>query len=569
MGFNHNQILLAAVIILVNSFCFQALEIRRYRFVVKEASFKRLCEKKKILTVNGKFPGPTIKAHKGDTIVVDVINQGQYNITIHWHGVKQPRNPWSDGPEYITQCPIQPGGRFSQKVIFSKEEGTLWWHAHSDWSRATVHGAIIVYPRLGASYPFPKPKAEIPIILGEWWKEDVMQVMEEFVGSGGQPRDSDAYTINGQPGDLYPCSRAHTFKVKVKRGNTYLLRVVNAALNEILFFGVANHNLTVVNTDAAYTKRLTAPYIVITPGQTMDCLLQADQQPGGRYYIAARPYVSDSGVSFDNTTVTAVLQYSGGGGGSGASPELPSLPPINDTSAAVNFSFSLRSLNSKLHPAAVPEKITKRIVTTVSINALPCAAAEGCRGPNGTRLAASVSNISFVNPTIDILEAYVYNVPGVFGKGFPDAPPLVFNYTAEFLPVELQIPARATEVKLVKYNSVLEIVFQGTNLVAGLDHPMHLHGFSFYVVGWGLGNFNAVKDPLNYNLVDPQMRTTVMVPINGWTAVRFKADNPGVWFMHCHVERHMTWGMETVFIVRSGRGPEQRVLPPPPDMPPC
>lgn len=33
-----------------------------------------------------------------------------------------------------------------------------------------------------------------------------MKVMEEFVASGGQPRDSDAYTINGQPGDLYPCS---------------------------------------------------------------------------------------------------------------------------------------------------------------------------------------------------------------------------------------------------------------------------------------------------------------------------------------------------------------------------
>ena len=25
------------------------------------------------------------------------------------HGVKQPRNPWSDGPVYITQCPIKPG----------------------------------------------------------------------------------------------------------------------------------------------------------------------------------------------------------------------------------------------------------------------------------------------------------------------------------------------------------------------------------------------------------------------------------------------------------------------------
>lgn len=80
--------------------------------------------------------------------------------------MKQPRNPWSDGPEYITQCPIQPGSKFRQTIVLSDEEGTIWWHAHSAWARATVHGAIVVYPKPGTSYPFPKPQAEIPIILG-------------------------------------------------------------------------------------------------------------------------------------------------------------------------------------------------------------------------------------------------------------------------------------------------------------------------------------------------------------------------------------------------------------------
>jgi len=82
------------------------------------------------------------------------------------HGVKQPKYPWSDGPEYITQCPIQPGGKFSQRVIFSEEEGTLWWHAHSDWTRATVYGAIVIYPNKGTKYPFLAPHADVPIILG-------------------------------------------------------------------------------------------------------------------------------------------------------------------------------------------------------------------------------------------------------------------------------------------------------------------------------------------------------------------------------------------------------------------
>jgi len=82
------------------------------------------------------------------------------------HGVKQPRNPWTDGPAYITQCPIQPGRKFRQKLVFSTEEGTVWWHAHSDWARATVHGLIFIYPTINTPYPFPQPHAEIPIIFG-------------------------------------------------------------------------------------------------------------------------------------------------------------------------------------------------------------------------------------------------------------------------------------------------------------------------------------------------------------------------------------------------------------------
>ncbi|KAM5549343.1 hypothetical protein ABKV19_000658 [Rosa sericea] len=98
---------------------------------------------------------------------------------------------------------------------------------------------------------------------------------------------------------------------------------------------------------------------------------------------------------------------------------------------------------------------------------------------------------------------------------------------------------------------------------------MHLHGYDFHIVGTGFGNFDEEKDPLSYNLVDPPLRNTVTVPVSGWTAMRFKATNPGVWFLHCHLERHLTRGMNTVFIVKNGKYKKERLLPPPPDMPPC
>ena len=56
---------------------------------------------------------------------------------------------------------------------------------------------------------------------------------------------------------------------------------------------------------------------------------------------------------------------------------------------------------------------------------------------------------------------------------------------------------------------------------------MHLHGYAFYAVGRGFGNFDESKDPATYNLVDPPRQNTVSVPAGGWAAIRFKATNPG------------------------------------------
>lgn len=133
---------------------------------LRDSWHSRLCTNKTLLTINGQFPGPTLYARKGDLVIVDVVNRAAHNITIHWHGVKMPRYPWSDGPEYVTQCPISPGTRFSQRVVLSDEEGTLWWHAHSEWSRATVYGALVILQQRNQTYPFPKPQAEVPLILG-------------------------------------------------------------------------------------------------------------------------------------------------------------------------------------------------------------------------------------------------------------------------------------------------------------------------------------------------------------------------------------------------------------------
>lgn len=43
----------------------------------------------------------------------------------------------------------------------------------------------------------------------------------------------------------------------------------------------------------------------------------------------------------------------------------------------------------------------------------------------------------------------------------------------------------------------------------------------------------------------------------------------GVWFLHCHLEVHTTWGLKMAFLVENGFGPNESLPPPPWDLPRC
>jgi FtsP/CotA-like multicopper oxidase with cupredoxin domain len=67
--------------------------------------------------------------------------------------------------------------------------------------------------------------------------------------------------------------------------------------------------------------------------------------------------------------------------------------------------------------------------------------------------------------------------------------------------------------------------------MTGMAHPMHLHGHYFKVVN------------INGKAINGAIRDTVLVPPNAAVTVRFDADNPGTWAMHCHHLYHMNSGM--------------------------
>ncbi|XP_047332965.1 laccase-5-like [Impatiens glandulifera] len=494
-----------------------------------------------------------------------------YNVTIHWHGIRQMRTGWADGPEFITQCPIRPGGSYTYRFTIQDQEGTLWWHAHSSWLRATVYGALIIYPKEGTSYPFPKPKRQTPILLGEWWDANPIDVVREATRTGGAPNVSDAFTINGQPGDFYKCSSNETVIIPIDSSETNLLRVINAAMNQELFFTIANHKLTVVGADASYLKPFSTNVIMLGPGQTTDVLITGDQSPA-RYHIAARAYQSAQGAPFDNTTTTAILEYKTAPcpakGSVSVRPVSANLPRFNDTQTATTFTTTLRSPKTVPVPTEIDENLF--ITAGLGLNNCPVGAqASSCQAPNGTRFTASMNNVSFSFPSkISILQAFYNGVPGVYTTDFPPTPLLKFDYTGN-VSRSLWQPISGTKVYKLKYGSRVQIVIQGTSIFTAENHPIHMHGYDFYIVAQGFGNFNPKTDTSKFNLVDPPMRNTASLPVGGWTVIRFVADNPGAWIMHCHLDAHISWGLAMVFIVENGVGESQTLEPPPEDLPVC
>ncbi|KAL6184687.1 hypothetical protein ACLB2K_046087 [Fragaria x ananassa] len=389
--------------------------------------------------------------------------------------------------------------------FLAREEGTVWWHAHSDWTRASVHGAIVILPAVGTTFPFPKLDEDEVIVIASWYKGDLQARIDEAMENDENLPHSDAYTINGQPGDLCPCS--------------------NEA-NQVL----------------------------------------------GSYYMAARHFSSENVAvgDFDHANVTAILEYNGNYTHL-TSPVFPSsLPMYYNFAAYQNFANRIRSLATPEYAVHVPldNEITTRMFITTSMNSLCCE--DSSSGCETKQISASVNNISWDNPSTHILQTYYRNISGVYSADFPDYPPSFYNFTEESYSIDTVLTVQGRKVKVLNYNESVEIVFQGTNVLDGsVNHPMHLHGYSFYVVGYGFGIYDNATDPKGFNLIDPPEVTTFGVPKNGWLAIRFTANNSGVWFWHCYMDRHLTWGMEAAFIVKNGDTNETSIRKPPTDMPLC
>ncbi|KAL5536674.1 LCC11_6 [Sanghuangporus sanghuang] len=113
------------------------------------------------------------------------------------------------------------------------------------------------------------------------------------------------------------------------------------------------------------------------------------------------------------------------------------------------------------------------------------------------------------------------------------------------VPVLLQILSGTTDARsLLPAGSVysipaskaIEVVITHRNI----QHPIHLHGHTFDVI--------RVAGSKEYKFKNPVRRDVVAIGEGGdEVTFRFFADNPGPWFMHCHIDWHLEGGLAIVF----------------------
>ena len=99
----------------------------------------------RMLAYNGSIPGPTLRVREGSEIVVNVVNDGDLEATVHWHGLRLDNR--YDGT-HETQAPIPVGGTFTYRIEFP-DPGVYWYHPHirEDYGQEMgLYGNILVVP---------------------------------------------------------------------------------------------------------------------------------------------------------------------------------------------------------------------------------------------------------------------------------------------------------------------------------------------------------------------------------------------------------------------------------------
>jgi FtsP/CotA-like multicopper oxidase with cupredoxin domain len=218
--------------------------------------------------INRQVPGPRLDLTEGDRVRINFTNHLPEPATMHWHGLVVPNA--MDGPGYITQDPVAPGGRYIYEFVV-QEPGTYFYHSHTQPDRQQalgLYGALIIHPRAAESET--RADYDYVVQLQEWLNRDGL-TYPAMLMEGGLPN---YFTINGK---AYPA----TDTLRMRVGETIKFRFIGTNNNFIHPMHMHGGPFAVIARDgiALGTAAFQADVINVGPGQRYDVIWPA-REPG-------------------------------------------------------------------------------------------------------------------------------------------------------------------------------------------------------------------------------------------------------------------------------------------------
>lgn len=250
--------------------------------------------------------GPTLRAGRGDRLVVDLDNALPEQTSVHWHGLRI-RNDM-DGAPPDTQPPIEPGASFAYDFVLP-DHGTYWYHSHSGLqSDRGLLGALVVEDPDDTS----GAGVDHVLVLDDWLDGVAATPDQVFVALGGgagsgasgsghahgvapgsaseEPPDAAHEIVSQGMGEsdvlggpsqhiAYPLhlingrSAADPARLEAPAGTRVRLRIVNAAAETPYRVALGGHRVTVVAADGFDTAPFQTDAVLVAPAQRVDLLV--------------------------------------------------------------------------------------------------------------------------------------------------------------------------------------------------------------------------------------------------------------------------------------------------------
>ena len=494
-------------------------------------------------TVNGNVKGPAIHVRRGEKVSVLLTNDlPDHGVSLHWHGFEMRGVPHFDGVVGVTQCAVAPGESFIYEFVVDEEPGTYWWHGHANMlpvGHNFIRGPLIVYPE-EESHDFVHSSIG-SYTLGNQITLFYQDLYPNYMGydhpltMGGLVRsaipDFEGYHSGaiGWTSGLLNGEAQPTIDVQ---NGEYLFRVINGGGIFSYFFSIDGHKLQVVGTDGGSVKPYETDVILIGTGERYDVRVNFNiTQSSQNIWIRAMTPSAEQ-----KKGILGVLRLRQDKN----APYSVGTPKTN----LVDMTYA-KILNCDMFK--MPQYYCNSVTNLVS---------------TAKRVQLAESQIHVADFLFQFVPQYSHLWSIDHGVWKQNVLPHKAMIVDSFDPVK-DLHPNSIVLNLPLNKSVTLII----RSVTAFPHPIHLHGHKFEVleVATRLRKrcpdgrcdlphlqkvFSSSIEELSTRPTQGVLKDTVMVPVGGAVAIRFNTDNPGVWFLHCHLDQHMEDGQG--FIIHEG-----------------